>query len=1508
MAAYKVGTVLLDIKADTAKLVSGMDKAEKTVHNATTKMKKYFKVLVGAFAAFETAVGAFKLSKDLIDTAAEFERMGVAMKTLTGNAKLAQENMQWITTFAAKTPYQINQITEAFIKLKSYGIDAKNDLKTLGDTASAMGKPLSQAVEAIADAVNGEFERLKEFGIKSRQVGNKVAFQWTTTSGQIKNIVIQNNSKIIESTLKAIWNSKYAGGMEAQSRTWNGMWSNIKDTFTQFKLTLMNSGIFRYLKSIVKLIQVHLSNAFVNSKGDIKDFGQSFVSGMKIVVETTIKVLSYWNKLKIPILSIKLGWLGVKAAFFGIVLESEKAVNKIIRLYNKLPFVKKISINEKDRYVSNAYLQTLDEIKQTKQEIRDAFYNKGFNADKTIAELNKYYKEFGKITDKAKKKIINLKGIQDGAFKGFQSQTKKAKYLWEKYYRTIGDMQKAWLHSKNRDEALETAKTLKLTKKQREEYLKKVKALYIGTAKKTAKEITTIFDQVAKNMYNSFSTTFFDAITLKFKSFKSFLKSLFNDIASSIINPFAKSISGSLAIATMGALGFRQPISKQSLLQSGFTAIGNNLFKNAQGQVVKLGSTGNIISATNAQGQSIDITSVIGLTSLIKPINSLKNAVFNLQSGISYATGTIASGLINVGLPTAGYFTQGLGAGIAYPFTPMSASGAVGAGVTLGQAGVGFGLGYLGGNLMDKLLGADTHAGLGAGAGAAIGSLIAPGLGTAVGGLIGGVIGGLFGKTKVTGKDTGIDIFGTATANDADGRYWGVTHYKKKSWFHSKHWDDWKYKDFGEDEKNAIETVISTFNLLLKKMGDTDAYLRIKGGRFKNIEDFLDTNVVKAFLDNLMHLKDIERISKLRPTLTILRAFIDGAKNKLKLDKIYNIWKNYAKAINKKVYEALSSEISKYISYTRTFKTWLFGVKGDTLGQLKYLKDIAETDLKAIRETLGKDAKDVTIGNFLDKYKQALQQNPTPETIEKWKQLGEALQAATEAEKKYLQALYNKKLNAKQYAENYKLWLYESKGDVLGKTQYLKDLAEKNVEILKQTIGEKAARVTADNFLQVYQEVLKNNPNEKIISSWQKLGEALKTASEVSKKYAQIQKENAEALQKQMQQKLQEARQQRNSLSNSKAEFNSILAKDNKSILTGQFNVADELLAAFISKFTGQNATAKQVIDSEQFVGTGGTYGPATGYYETTSHIEKNAIYQKIYNAWKGYADKIKTTVQDAMIDSLKSYLNFKDSFSLWLYDAKSDALGKLKHLKEIAENNLKAIKKVIGKDAANITIDNFLNAYKKAVKKNFTPEVLNNWKQLGEALENVTEAEKKYKDYLKQENLKELQDKQNILQSFINLRANITQFLTGWHSSGYGAEETFNFYTQRYKNIKENIQKALKNNNISAISNYLNSLETVASNLKSSAEATGDRSKIKGVLNAVENDFKKLDAGVYKKGIDVTNEILNYIKDKEDLQGEELKQLNATIAKMKESVTKLERTISRNEDSDGGFLVRSAS
>ena len=193
---------------------------------------------------------AYGFNRTFVQTTATFERFESVLRVVEGSAEKARASMDWVTGFAATTPYELEEVTNAFVKLKAYGIDPQaGALKAAGDAAAALGKPLEQAVEAMADAMTGENERLKEFGITSETRGNRIRYSWQQNGKTMTAIVNKNSKEQIQSTLMSIWNGRYAGAMDERSKTWEGMVSNMGDTWTVFQKDVMEkSGAFNMLK------------------------------------------------------------------------------------------------------------------------------------------------------------------------------------------------------------------------------------------------------------------------------------------------------------------------------------------------------------------------------------------------------------------------------------------------------------------------------------------------------------------------------------------------------------------------------------------------------------------------------------------------------------------------------------------------------------------------------------------------------------------------------------------------------------------------------------------------------------------------------------------------------------------------------------------------------------------------------------------------------------------------------------------------------------------------------------------------------------------------------------------------------------------------------------------------------------------------------------------------------------------------------------------------------------
>ena len=207
--------------------------------SASSKLKSLVSDLKGFAAAYLGVQGVMSAGRFIFDAGVQFEKLSASLETVEGSAQKANAAFKKIEAFAAKTPYDLNQVTEAYIKLKALGLDpSERALSSYGNTASAMGKSLMQMIEAVADASTGEFERLKEFGIKASKQGDQVKFTFRGVTTSVK-----NSSKEIQEYLLRIGEVQFAGGMERQAKTIGGKLSTLADNFGALARAIWNGGL-----------------------------------------------------------------------------------------------------------------------------------------------------------------------------------------------------------------------------------------------------------------------------------------------------------------------------------------------------------------------------------------------------------------------------------------------------------------------------------------------------------------------------------------------------------------------------------------------------------------------------------------------------------------------------------------------------------------------------------------------------------------------------------------------------------------------------------------------------------------------------------------------------------------------------------------------------------------------------------------------------------------------------------------------------------------------------------------------------------------------------------------------------------------------------------------------------------------------------------------------------------------------------------------------------------------
>lgn len=189
------------------------------------------KMAAKAFIAVKV-VGWLKSAHDqAYNTRKEFAKYEAVLRNTFQSQEKANEAMKMLQQLAANTPSSLQEWTEGYIKLVNRGLQpTSQELTNLGDLAASQGKSLDQLIEAVLDAMTGENERLKEFGIKASKEGEKTQFTFRGITTEVR-----NSEDAIKDYLLSLGRLEgVAGSMAVQMNELEGIQSNLGDTMDAF--------------------------------------------------------------------------------------------------------------------------------------------------------------------------------------------------------------------------------------------------------------------------------------------------------------------------------------------------------------------------------------------------------------------------------------------------------------------------------------------------------------------------------------------------------------------------------------------------------------------------------------------------------------------------------------------------------------------------------------------------------------------------------------------------------------------------------------------------------------------------------------------------------------------------------------------------------------------------------------------------------------------------------------------------------------------------------------------------------------------------------------------------------------------------------------------------------------------------------------------------------------------------------------------------------------------------
>lgn len=238
-----VASILIKIGANSSELRKELANTKKELEtNLGSATMTASNIAVAGIAGIAASLGA--LGVKAVQAAGSFQQTQAAMTNMLGSAEQAQSLLSDLQSFAAKTPFEFNDVAAATQKFLAFGFTAEQVIPTLtavGDAAAGVGLgkegvdrvtlALGQ-MAAKAKVQSDEMLQLTEAGIPAWQMlADKIGVSVPQAMDMVSKGAVDAQTGL--QALVGGMEEKFGGMMEQQSSTITGTWSNMMDGLSQ---------------------------------------------------------------------------------------------------------------------------------------------------------------------------------------------------------------------------------------------------------------------------------------------------------------------------------------------------------------------------------------------------------------------------------------------------------------------------------------------------------------------------------------------------------------------------------------------------------------------------------------------------------------------------------------------------------------------------------------------------------------------------------------------------------------------------------------------------------------------------------------------------------------------------------------------------------------------------------------------------------------------------------------------------------------------------------------------------------------------------------------------------------------------------------------------------------------------------------------------------------------------------------------------------------------------------
>lgn len=215
---------------------SGTNNADEIVKSLTDSLKRTA-AEIGGLVAIK------RFGSDVIEATGKMQQLQVALSTILQDKSKADQLIADIVQFAAKTPFNLDDVATGAKQLLAYGSSADNvvnELSMLGDVASGLQIPIGQLIYlygTLRTQGRAMTVDIRQFAGRGIPIYEELAKVLGVSKDQVGELVKEGKVgfKEVEQAFKNMTSEggKFANLMESSAGTWPQRLSNIEETLFQ---------------------------------------------------------------------------------------------------------------------------------------------------------------------------------------------------------------------------------------------------------------------------------------------------------------------------------------------------------------------------------------------------------------------------------------------------------------------------------------------------------------------------------------------------------------------------------------------------------------------------------------------------------------------------------------------------------------------------------------------------------------------------------------------------------------------------------------------------------------------------------------------------------------------------------------------------------------------------------------------------------------------------------------------------------------------------------------------------------------------------------------------------------------------------------------------------------------------------------------------------------------------------------------------------------------------------